>query len=83
MIKESACNTGDWGSIPGSGRSFGGGNSYHSSILAWRIPWPEEPGGLQDTTEPLHTLTCVCKADSLYCTVETNNMVKQLHSNKD
>ena len=25
----------------------------HSSILAWRIPWTEEPGGLQesDTTE--------------------------------
>ena len=21
----------------------------HSSILAWRIPWTEEPGGLQDT----------------------------------
>ena len=20
----------------------------HSSILAWEIPWPEEPGGLQD-----------------------------------
>ena len=34
----------------------------HSSILAWRIPWTEEPGGLQsmghkesDTTERLHT----------------------------
>ena len=33
----------------------------HSSILAWRIPWTEEPGGLQstgrkelDTTERLH-----------------------------
>ena len=33
----------------------------HSSILAWRIPWTEEPGGLQstgckesDTTEQLH-----------------------------
>ena len=33
----------------------------HSSILAWRIPWPEELGGLQsmgpkesDTTERLH-----------------------------
>ena len=32
----------------------------HSSILAWRIPWTEEPGGLQSTglqrvdmTEPL------------------------------
>ena len=34
--EESACNTGDLGSIPGSGRSPGGyGN--HSSILAWRI----------------------------------------------
>ena len=21
----------------------------HSSILAWRIPWAEEPGGLQST----------------------------------
>ena len=21
--------------------------AYHSSILAWRIPWTEEPGGLQ------------------------------------
>ena len=23
------------------------GMATHSSILAWRIPWPEEPGGLQ------------------------------------
>ena len=43
--KESACNAGDPGLIPGSGRSPGGGN--HSSILAWRIPWTEKPGGLQ------------------------------------
>ena len=33
----------------------------HSSVLAWRIPWTEEPGGLQsvgsqesDTTERLN-----------------------------
>ena len=85
--KESACNAGDAGSIPGSGRSPGEGNgnplqyswasllarlvktppamqeawaqalgqedpleeemATHSSILAWRIPWTEEPGGLQ------------------------------------
>ena len=56
--KESACNTGDPGSIPGSGRSPGDGMATHSSILAWRIPWTDEPGGLQslglqesDTTE--------------------------------
>ena len=36
-------------SIPGSGRSPGEGNATHSSVLAWRIPWTEEPGGLQST----------------------------------
>ena len=38
------------GLLPGSGRSPGEGNGssiLHSSILAWRIPWTEEPGGLQ------------------------------------
>ena len=28
-------------------RPPGGGHSNHSSILAWRIPWTEKPGGLQ------------------------------------
>jgi len=45
--KASACNVGDPGSIPGSGRSPGEGNGYHSSTLAWKIPWTEEPGRLQ------------------------------------
>ena len=84
--KVSACNAGDAGSIPGSGRSPGEEIGYplqyswaslvaqrvknlpamwetwvlsliwkdplekdkttHSSILAWRIPWTEEPGRL-------------------------------------
>ena len=35
--KESACNSGDRGSIPGLGRSPGGGHGTHSTILAWRI----------------------------------------------
>ena len=55
--KQSACNAGDWGSIPGSGRSPREGNGNPSSILAY---WTEEPGGLQsmgckesDTTEQL------------------------------
>ena len=85
--KESTCNAGDPGLIPGLGRSPGDGAGYpfqysgaslvaqlvknlpamqetlvpnlgqedlleegmatHSSILAWRIPWTEEPDGLQ------------------------------------
>ena len=44
--KESACKAGDLGLIPGLGRSPGEGNGSHTSILAWRIPWTGEPGGL-------------------------------------
>ena len=33
--------------IPRLGRPPGEGNGNHSSILAWEIPWTEEPGGLQ------------------------------------
>ena len=47
MGKESACNAGDVGSIPGLGRSLEKEMATHSSILAWRIQWTEEPGGLQ------------------------------------
>ena len=87
--KESVCNAGNPGLIPGLGRSAGEGIDYsfqyylvslmaqlvkspparwktwvrslgredplqkgtatHSSILAWRIPWTEESGGLQST----------------------------------
>ena len=43
---ESACNAGDSGSIPGLGRPSGEKNGY-PRILARRIPWKEEPGGLQ------------------------------------
>ena len=41
--KEFACNVAALGSIPGLGRSPGGGMATHSNILAWRIPWTEEP----------------------------------------
>ena len=51
MGKESTCNTGDAGSIRGSGRSPGGGHGSHSSILASRILWIEGPGRLQSIGE--------------------------------
>ena len=75
--EESACNVGDLDSVPGLGRSPGEGNGNpllysclenlvtHSSVLAWRIPWTEEPGRLyspwghkeSDTIEWLNTFT--------------------------
>ena len=35
---------------------LGKGMVTHSSILTWRIPWTEEPGGLQSMTEWLNTM---------------------------
>ena len=45
--KESPANARDMGSIPDLGRSLEEEMATHSSILAWEIPWTEEPGGLQ------------------------------------
>ena len=47
-LPANAGDTGEVGSILGSGRSPGGeGMAPDSRILTWRIPWIEEPGGLQ------------------------------------
>ena len=45
--KESACNAGDPGSIPGWERSPGEGNGNPLQYFAWKIPWTEEPDGLR------------------------------------
>ena len=47
--------------IPALGKSTGVGSGNHSSILAWKTPWTEEPGGCSpwsckelDVTEHAH-----------------------------
>ena len=47
--KESACKMGDLGSVPELERFPEKGMGTHSSVLAWRIPWTEEPGGPEST----------------------------------
>ena len=50
MVKSLPANAGAVGDaslISGAGRSPGGRHGNPLSILAWRIPWAEEPGGLQ------------------------------------
>ena len=47
---EHACQAGDAGDgrlVPGLEDPLEKGMATHSSILAWEIPWTEEPGGLQ------------------------------------
>ena len=50
MVKNLPMNAGDTrdvGLIPGEGISPGVGSGNHSSILAWKFSWTEEPGRLQ------------------------------------
>ena len=47
--KDSACSVGDLGSIPGLGRSPGGGHGNPLQYSCLRIPWTEESGRLQST----------------------------------
>ena len=50
VVKNPPANSGDIrdaGSVPGLGRSPGGGMATHSCVFVWRILWTEEPGGLQ------------------------------------
>ena len=50
VVKNLPANTGDTGDvglIPGEKDPLEKEMTTHSSILAWRIPWTEEPGGLR------------------------------------
>ena len=42
------------------------GLATHSSILAWRIPWAEEPGGLQSRGSHTHSSASPSVIDKAY-----------------
>ena len=48
-VKNLPSSAGDSSSIPGLEDPLEKEMATHFSILAWRIPWTEEPGGLQST----------------------------------
>ena len=55
MVKNlpaSAVDIRDVGSTPASGRSPGGRNGNPLQYSCWKIPWTEEPGGLQSLGSP-------------------------------
>ena len=47
VVKNPPANTGDVSSIPGVEDFLEKEMATQSSILTWRIPWTEDPGGLQ------------------------------------
>ena len=71
-VKEPLANVGDVrdaGLIPGLGRSLEKDMATHSTILAWRIPWTEEPGGLQiiGSHRDRHDLACTSLGKRNFC----------------
>ena len=46
VVKNLSANAGDMSSIPGQEDPLEKEMATHYSILAWEIPWTEEPGGL-------------------------------------
>ena len=79
VCQESTCSAGDLGLIPGSGSSLEKDMATHSSILAWRISWTEEPDGLQSmgsqgaghdwttTSSPWHLFSVVWLGCAFVC----------------
>ena len=57
--KESDCSAADLGLILGWENPLEEEMATHSSILTWRIPWTEEPGGLQSKGSQRDTLTFI------------------------
>ena len=69
-----------WAQSLGQKDSLEAGMATHSSILAWRIPWAEEPGGPQSTgshrvghdrSDLGHVCTCGTMENPLNSTVTT------------
>ena len=48
-VKNPPASAGDLGLNLGQEDPLEEGMATHSSVLAWRIPWTEEPGGLQES----------------------------------
>ena len=88
VVKNPAASAGDIGDlhpILGSGRPSGGGMATHSSVLAWRIPWAEEPGGLQSmglqrvtrTAEYFASVACLSAVYSPFVRAWMNMFLEQ------
>ena len=63
--RESACNAGDLGLIPGPGRAPEEGNGNPLSIIAWRIPCTEETSALQSISSAAQS--CLTLYDPMDC----------------
>ena len=69
VVKNSPANSGDLGSIPGWGRSFGRGNGTPLQYSCLRIPWTEKPDRLQSMGSQRAGHNLVIKPKKKNCTI--------------
>ena len=88
-VKNLPANAGDMSLIPGLGRSLGEGNGNPLSILAWEIPWTEEPvefmGSRKGWTQLSNYTTtsvcvCVCVCVCVYNGILLSHTKEQNHA---
>ena len=80
--KKPACDAGDSSLIPQSGRSPGEGKATHSSILPWRIPWTEGPGGIHSKGQKESDMTEVTERKHIIKTVWYRHKNKLIEINE-
>ena len=78
MIKNLPANPGDkrCGLDPRVGKCLGEGSVAHSSILAWKIPWTNEPGRLQSLGSQRVGRDLATKKQAIY--LHDNNLCQNL-----
>jgi len=72
----------DAGSAPGAKDPLEEGTATHSSILAWRIPWAEEPGRLQSIRSHRVRHDCSNLAHSTHLTIAYSSKCSVISSSK-
>ena len=87
VIRNLPANAGDLGSIPGLGRSPGERNGNHSSNLARKIPWREDPSSYSPwgckrlrhdlTTKKQHTIMFEVNGDPQIITIQ---IILEMHN---
>ena len=72
-------NAGDVGWIPGLVRSLEKEMVTHSSILAWEIPWTEEPGGPQSMVSQSVGQDLVTKQQQIIQGIQLTPQISAFH----
>ena len=80
MVKNPPVNVGHTDLLPGLGRSPGERLATPSSILAWKIPWTEEAGGLQSMGLQKES-NCFCLTkQKQYQSIDINGTITNLEN---